>query len=89
MYADPLDIRNHEFLGRLYLDHDQPEEAVREFEVVLALDPVDKASAHYQLALALSASGERERARRQVLYSLEIAPGFEEAQELLLELVRQ
>jgi Flp pilus assembly protein TadD len=54
--------------------------------VLVALDPPDKAQAHYDLARSLDAVGNRAEARRQVLRSLEIAPGFEKAQELLLKL---
>jgi hypothetical protein len=53
------------------------------------LEPRDRAEAHFSLARALLGAGERERARREVLLSLEIAPGYEEAQRLLLEVVRQ
>ena len=54
---------------------------------LLALDPVDKASAYYALARSLYANGQTPQAKRAVLQSLEIAPNFREAQELLLECV--
>jgi tetratricopeptide (TPR) repeat protein len=60
--------------------------AVRERRALLALDPVDRADAHYRLALALVADGQPEEARSQVLRCLEIAPSFGPALELLLEL---
>jgi tetratricopeptide (TPR) repeat protein len=60
--------------------------AVRERKAILALDPVDRAEAHYRLAQALLADGQRDEARSQVLRSLEIAPSFGPALELLLEL---
>jgi hypothetical protein len=47
---------------------------------------VDLAAARYQLARALVAAGRRDEARREVLRALEIAPGYAEAQDLLLEL---
>ena len=71
------------------MDLNNSETAVREFKVLLALNPVDRADAHYSLATALSQTGETSEARKQVLLSLEIAPGFDDAQRLLLELVRQ
>jgi len=38
------------------------------------------------LARGLEAGGDRREARREVVRALEIAPGFEKAQELLLKL---
>lgn len=61
-------------------------EWVRARRAVLALDPVDRAEAHFQLARALQAAGRTSEARTQVLRALEIAPTFEAALELLLEL---
>jgi hypothetical protein len=54
--------------------------------VVVSLNPPDAAGAHYDLARSLEASGNRAEAKREVLRSLEMAPGFEKAQELLLRL---
>jgi hypothetical protein len=53
---------------------------------VLALNPPDLAEAHFDLARSLTAAGNRAEAKREVLRSLEAAPGFEKAQELLLKL---
>jgi tetratricopeptide (TPR) repeat protein len=61
-------------------------EWVRARRAVLALDPVDRAEAHFQLARALRAADRSSEARTQVLRALEIAPTFEAALELLLEL---
>jgi tetratricopeptide (TPR) repeat protein len=63
--------------------------AVRERRAIVALDPVDRAEARYQLARALAASGDRVSARREVILALEEAPSFERAQTLLLELQRE
>jgi len=59
---------------------------VRERTAILALNPVDKAGAHYGLAQALFRAGDRAGARTQVLRALEIAPAYPEAQQLLLQL---
>jgi len=53
---------------------------------VLALRPVDRAGAHYELARALYEAGALDEARREVLRSLEIAPSFDAALELLLRI---
>jgi Flp pilus assembly protein TadD len=65
---------------------DRPEIAVREFKAVVALGPVDQASAHTDLAESYLKSGKRVEARRQTLAALEIAPSYERAQDLLLKL---
>ena len=54
--------------------------------LVVALNPVDRAEALYQLALAHFEAGDAQAARREVLRALEDAPNFEKAQELLLRL---
>jgi len=83
----PLDRDLQAQAGEFYLEQNQPERAVRAFSAVLHLDPPDRAEAHYHLARALLAKGARAEARREVLRALEIAPGFEKAQALLLKLV--
>jgi tetratricopeptide (TPR) repeat protein len=85
-YINPFDASLHKLAGDIYLEEGRPAEAVREFRVAVALAPPDLAQAHYDLARSLEASGDRTQARREVLRALEIAPGFEKAQELLLKL---
>jgi tetratricopeptide (TPR) repeat protein len=46
----------------------------------------DSADAHYDLACALLASGNKQEAKREILRSLEIAPTYQKSQELLLKL---
>jgi uncharacterized protein HemY len=55
--------------------------------VVLALKPVDRTGALYELAEALYLADELEKARQTVLSALELAPRFQEAQELLLTIL--
>ncbi len=69
-------------------------EALQDFErsvahrrAVVALDPPDRAGAHFRLARSLYESGRTAEARRAVLRALEAAPGYREAQELLLDIV--
>jgi tetratricopeptide (TPR) repeat protein len=85
-YIQPFDASLHKLAGGVYLELGSLPEAIREFKVQIALAPPDLAEAHYDLARALDASGDHAEARREVLRSLEIAPGFEKAQELLLKL---
>jgi cellulose synthase operon protein C len=85
----PFDLEAHRKLADLYGVLGDHRGAVRERGAVLALDPPDRAEAHFRLALALVGAGDRTEARSQVLRALEIAPNFEEALELLLELRRE
>jgi len=59
---------------------------VRARQALLGLDPVDRAAAYYELARAHVGAGDVSAARRAVLFALEIAPSYEAAQQLLLEL---
>ena len=82
---DPFDPIPHQALGRLALAAGRHEVAIREFDVALALGPVDRVVAHSDYAESLLAAGDVDGARRQALSALEIAPTYERAQELLLE----
>jgi tetratricopeptide (TPR) repeat protein len=68
---------------------DRPDEAVQAYRALLQLDPVDPADLHFQLASLLLRQGDRGAARRHVLQSLEEAPRYAAAQELLLQIVEQ
>jgi len=83
---NPFDLDAHEELAGIYEELEEWEGAVRERRALLALDPPNRADAHYRLAVALAEVGNRTEARTQVLRALEIAPTFEAALELLLEL---
>jgi cellulose synthase operon protein C len=60
---------------------------VRERRAIVALAPADKAEAQYQLALALHETGDDTNARKALLRSLEEAPNYAKAQDLLLLIV--
>jgi tetratricopeptide (TPR) repeat protein len=82
----PYDADVHVRLAALAERLNDHPRAVRERRAVLALDPSDRLEARYQLARALARAGERGAARREILGVLEVAPGFEKGQALLLEL---
>ncbi len=86
IYIYPYEAASHARLAALYSQSGELDKAIRERQAVVALDPVDRAAALYQLARAYFAAGDAAQARRTVLSALEIAPGFEEAQDLLLEI---
>jgi len=74
-------------LGRYALARNEADVAAREFRAVLALGPVDKAAAYTDLGESYFKGGKRAEAKKQVMLALEIAPGYERAQDLLLKLV--
>ncbi|MDP1570291.1 MAG: peptidase MA family metallohydrolase [Vicinamibacterales bacterium] len=84
---DPFDASAHAALGKLAREAGKTGDAVRHFTVALAAGPLDRASAHADLAESLVDGGDRDAAKRQTLSALEIAPTYERAQELLLRLV--
>ena len=59
---------------------------MREFTAVLALKPLDKATAQYELAQAYLALGDKAKAEESVLAAMETAPGFRPAQKLLVQI---
>jgi len=83
---DPFDADAHAVLGRLAMLRNDHDVAARHFVAVLALKPVDLASAHTDLAESYFKGGKKTEAKRETLAALEIAPGYERAQALLLEL---
>ena len=87
-YIYPEDEELHKRLGDLWLAQNNVPGAIREYQALLALKPLDPATSHYQLAQALrmanrhgssarrSAAGSGSRARissRRKNYCLEIA----------------
>jgi tetratricopeptide (TPR) repeat protein len=84
--VDPFDGAAHSQLGKIALAKGNTDEAVRLFRVAVAAKPLDKASAHADLAEALLKAGQKDEARKQVLEALLIAPTYTRAQDLLLKL---
>ena len=84
---DPLiDTDYHTKLGELLMEEKDSAGATREFSTVVAMNPLDKAGAEYNLATAYMAAGQRDKAQDSVLASLEAAPDYRPALKLLLEL---
>jgi tetratricopeptide (TPR) repeat protein len=86
-YIDPVNDEGlHRHLGNLWFDQKNYAGAIREFNAVVALHPLDKASAQFNLARTYFAAGEKDKAEDHVLLSLEAAPNYRPAQKLLLQL---
>jgi tetratricopeptide (TPR) repeat protein len=82
----PEDEDLHRKLGALWLAQGNNAGAVREYSAVLAMKPLDMASAEFDVARAYLAAGDKAKAEESVLASLEAAPGYKPAQKLLLEI---
>jgi tetratricopeptide (TPR) repeat protein len=63
------------------------DEAIGAYRALATLDESDPATVHYHLASLLRRAGKPQEAKREVLKSLEQAPRFREAHQLLLELL--
>ena len=86
--VQPLDEDLHESLGKLRLTLGDGEAALQAFEILLALDPHDRANAYLKIAEAHRAIGNVAESRENALAALDLAPSFRPAQRLLLELTR-
>jgi tetratricopeptide (TPR) repeat protein len=84
---DPFDVGAHQRLGQLAMQRRDSDAASLEFRTVLALAPVDRAAALTDLAESYQAAGKNADAKKETLAALEVAPDYERAQTLLLELV--
>lgn len=78
----------HRRLGDLLYADKKYDGAIREYNAVVASNPVDIAGAQFNLAQAYFAAGQNDKAETSVLAALEAAPGYRQAQKLLLELQR-
>jgi len=85
-YIYPVDEELHRHLGDLWFAQNNFKGAIREYGAVVAMQPLDKASAQYNLARAYFAAGQKDMAEEHLLASLEAAPSFRPAQKLLLQL---
>ncbi len=88
-FINPFDYKLHTQAGELSLELKDYAKALTEFQVALALAPPNVAEANYNVAAAFHALGRQPEAKRAVLRSLEAAPRYEKAQELLLRIVGQ
>ena len=86
MYINPFDAGVHERMAGLYKQSGDKAKVVRERRALVGLNPVDRAGAWYRLAVAQEEAGDATGAIRSVVRSLEDAPNYQLAQELLLKL---
>jgi tetratricopeptide (TPR) repeat protein len=85
-YIYPVDEDLHGKLCDLWFDLNNAAADIRECSALLAMHPLDQASAQFEVARAFFAAGQQDEARNHLLSSLEAAPGYRPAQKLLLQL---
>jgi tetratricopeptide (TPR) repeat protein len=85
-YIYPVDEELHRHLGDLWFAQKNYKGAIREYTAVIALQPLDKATAQFNVARAYFAAGQKDMAEEHLLASLEAAPSFRPAQKMLLQL---
>jgi len=86
LWVWPYDIEGHVRIAEAATRAGLTGKAVRERRIVLTLGASDALAARYELARALRDAGDPAAARREVLGVLELAPTYEPAQTLLLQL---
>ncbi len=84
IYIYPFDPVIHESLAELSFKQGDFPVALREYRALALLSPEDQAKAHFNVAKVLLEMGQRQEAKKEVLKSLEIAPSYDPALDLLL-----
>jgi predicted Zn-dependent protease len=85
--VNPLIPAPHRFLARASEELKERHQAIHAYQTVLRFGVPDTADIHYRLAVLHDQLGEKDKARREVLQSLEDAPRSRDAHRLLLKLV--
>ncbi len=86
-WVSPYHAEAHIDLGDFYLQREEPEKALREFNATLGLAGVNASDAWFGRARSHYALSEPMKAKRSVLKALETAPFHRDAQQLLLDIV--
>ncbi|HVX10724.1 MAG TPA: hypothetical protein VHC22_06050 [Pirellulales bacterium] len=84
---NPLRPAPYRWLATAAQRTDATQAAIEAWRGLLALDPLDPAEAHYQLAVLLHKTGDLPAAKRQALEALEEAPRYRAAQRELLAII--
>jgi tetratricopeptide (TPR) repeat protein len=84
---DPFDAAAHAEVGRAALAAGDIPAAIKALEQSLALKAADPVTQHTDLAEAYLRAGKPDETRKHAILALELAPRFERAQELLLQVV--
>lgn len=86
LHIQPFDAETHERLGQIFADSGEWSRSVGSRAAAMALGPADPVAARYLYAQALEFTDQREKARYELLRTLEQAPMYDEALQLLLQM---
>ncbi len=89
LQIEPYEASVYQKLAAIYTADGNHDKAAQANRALLALKPVDMAKAYLDLAQSLYDGGQIAEAKRATLQSLEVAPGFRDAQRLLLKTTNQ
>jgi len=89
LQVQPYDINTYLNLADIYVESQNLSKEIEQRRIIVALDPIDKSKALYNLALSLYNAGQKDDAKKEVLRSLEIAPSYGEALKLLLKCIQE
>lgn len=82
----PLRVAFHQSIARASRELDQAETSIDSLKALQAMDPVDVAGLHFQLAQALQAGGHTSEAEAHLIDALIAAPRYRDAHRMLLHL---
>jgi Tfp pilus assembly protein PilF len=83
-YLEPYEITPHKKLAEIYKKQRLFRKETEQRKIIIALNPVDRAEAYYNLAFGYYQNGQLLQSKNEVLKALELAPGYRDAQKLLL-----
>ena len=85
--VDPFDGEAQSAYGRLLMRKKDVPGALKAFRTAAITNKLDRAAVHTDLAEAYLANKQPDDAKKETLAALEIAPSYERAQDLLLQIV--
>jgi tetratricopeptide (TPR) repeat protein len=85
--VDPYQPDVHRLLATAAYKTADYQRAIRGYKILTALEVTDPVSAYTDLAQAYLADGNKKKAKSAALFALEIAPTFDRAQNILLDLL--
>jgi len=86
--VNPLMAIGHRQMAQAAVALKDRPRAIAAYRSIVALGPIDPAETHFRLAQQLLEVGDLKDAKRQTLKSLEEAPRYREAHQLLLKIVK-
>ncbi len=86
---NPLLSAPHRYLSMAAEKTKDDLSVIQSLSVLAKMDPLDAADVHYRLASALHRSGQLDKAKRQAMMALEVAPRYRDAHSLLLQIVAE